>query len=155
MSRACSPPRTGCWPSSVSTLHGNLSPWSLLRSLRLTILCCLQDDPDACSVVVQLVEKPWYNAHAATYVQSGETTMELGAGIRNVTGRAEHISANVEYGWNTSSTFSLGWAQPMPFGLPVLVSHSPVHTVETARSTTVLHPHVYISVLQYRVRISM
>lgn len=105
-----------------------------------------QDDPEACSVVAQLVEKPWYNAHAATYVQSGETTMELGLGLRNLTGRAEHISGSLEYGWNTSSTFALGWSQPMFMGLPVLVSCAPTHPVTastdsvTATAATAARP---------------
>ena len=85
----------------------------------------MQDEPDALSVEVRLEERNWYKVHAATYVQGGESTFEVTAGLHNATGRCEHLVGNVEYGTENSHTAALSYEQPRALGLPVRVRALP------------------------------
>ncbi|PNW83153.1 hypothetical protein CHLRE_06g308900v5 [Chlamydomonas reinhardtii] len=76
------------------------------------------DDPTACTVELAVEESNWFKLRAATYVQGGESTFELGAGLTNASGRAEALSANVEYGMENSHTASVAFKQPRVGGLP-------------------------------------
>ncbi|KAG2426304.1 hypothetical protein HXX76_013061 [Chlamydomonas incerta] len=76
------------------------------------------DDPAACTVELAVEESNWFKLRAATYVQGGESTFELGAGLTNASGRAEALTANLEYGMENSHTASLAFKQPRVGGLP-------------------------------------
>jgi len=80
-----------------------------------------EDDPEGCTVRVDLQEKNWYKVHAATYIQGGESSFETGFGLHNASGSAEHVVATAEYGTENSSQFSLSYEQPRPAGLPLTV----------------------------------
>jgi outer membrane protein insertion porin family len=122
-------------PSVGPTLHllartSRRQP-SLGRPRACRVLCVLstpfarplQGDADACSVDVSLEESNWLKLRAATYVQAGtnEQTVEFGLGLDNVTGRAEHIRANLDYGMQTSHTAVLSYSIPRLVGLPGVV----------------------------------
>ncbi|GFR49021.1 hypothetical protein Agub_g11042 [Astrephomene gubernaculifera] len=77
------------------------------------------NDPTACTVDLRLEELNWFKLRAATYVQGGESTMEVGLGLANVTGRAEQLRADVEYGTENSHTAGLSYNQPRVAGLPL------------------------------------
>ncbi|KAG2436096.1 hypothetical protein HYH02_011607 [Chlamydomonas schloesseri] len=76
------------------------------------------DDPTACTVELAVEESNWFKLRAATYVQGGESTFELGAGLTNAAGGAEALTANVEYGMENSHTATLAFKQPRVGGLP-------------------------------------
>lgn len=84
-----------------------------------------QDDPESVTVELSLEEKKWYKVNAATYFQGGENSCEMGAGLHNLRGCAEHITATAEYGSENSSQASLVYEQPRIGGLPILVSSDP------------------------------
>ncbi|PNH06935.1 Sorting and assembly machinery component 50 A [Tetrabaena socialis] len=79
------------------------------------------DDPSACTVDLQLEELNWFKLRAATYVQGGESTFELGAGMANASGNAERFDANLEYGTENSHTASVSYSQPRLAGLPLVL----------------------------------
>lgn len=80
-----------------------------------------QDDPELVSVMVNVEEKNWYKLHAATYVQGEETSCELGVGLHNVSGNAEHLTVSGEIGTQRSTQLTASYEQPKPYDLPVTV----------------------------------
>jgi outer membrane protein insertion porin family len=111
-----------------------------------------EDDPEAVSVVIDVEEKNWYKARdqgsiirpsivnpslhphltltwlssiqirAATYAQGNETSFELGLGLHNLTGRAEHLTISGEIGSERSTEFNATFEQPKPFDLPITLT---------------------------------
>ena len=53
--------------------------------------------------MLDVEEKNWYKLHAATYVQGNETACELGVGLHNLTGNAEHFVVSGELGSERSN----------------------------------------------------
>ena len=71
--------------------------------------------------MVNVEEKNWYKLHAATYVQGEETSCELGVGLHNVSGNAEHLTVSGEIGTQRSTQLTASYEQPKPYDLPVTV----------------------------------
>jgi hypothetical protein len=77
---------------------------------------------------VDIEEKNWYKLHAATYVQGNETACEMGVGLHNVSGNAEHLVLSGEIGSERSNQFTATFEQPKPMGLPITVRcHATMH----------------------------
>lgn len=55
-------------------------------------------------------------------MQGNETACEMGVGVHNVAGNAEHFVISGEIGSERSNQFSATFEQPKPFGLPLSVS---------------------------------
>mmetsp|Transcript_14035 Transcript_14035/g.24605 ORF Transcript_14035/g.24605 Transcript_14035/m.24605 type:complete len:501 (+) Transcript_14035:55-1557(+) len=97
----------------------NLSHLDVFRNIDFLVYEEPVNEPESCTVEMRLEEKNWYKIHAATYVQGGENSMEVGLGIHNATGGAEHLFVSYEQGFQKSSTVSAVLEQPRPAGLPV------------------------------------
>lgn len=81
-----------------------------------------EDDPEAVSVVIDVEEKNWYKLRAATYAQGNETSFELGLGLHNLSGGAEHFTVSGEIGSERSTEFNATLDQPKPFDLPITLT---------------------------------
>ncbi|MEW5305444.1 MAG: hypothetical protein WDW38_010472 [Sanguina aurantia] len=97
----------------------NLQSLDIFRRVDILVHEEPQDDPEAVTVQLNLEEKKWYKINAATYFQGGENSFEMGAGLHNLRGCAEHITASAEYGSENSSQASLVYEQPRIGGLPI------------------------------------
>ncbi|KAF5832207.1 surface antigen-domain-containing protein [Dunaliella salina] len=117
----------------------NLQQLGVFKRMDMLLNELPEDEPDACSLVLDLEEKNWYKVHAATYVQGNENTFEAGAGLHNITGHAEHLVASVEYGTQSSSQASLSYEQPRVLGFPAVLDarlHRLVNSHQRASSFT-------------------
>lgn len=87
-----------------------------------TIDAVITDEPEdsegECTVLLDIEEKNWYSAKVASYFQGGENTCEATVELRNITGHAESVSTSFEMGTEKSSSFSLTYSQPRPWGRP-------------------------------------
>mmetsp|Transcript_32609 Transcript_32609/g.72023 ORF Transcript_32609/g.72023 Transcript_32609/m.72023 type:complete len:528 (-) Transcript_32609:921-2504(-) len=104
----------------------NLSQLQVFRKVHMIVSEEPEDNDEACTVHVDMEEKNWYKAHAATYLQGNESTCEIGVGLHGATGHAEHITVSGEYGSEKSNQFAVNYEQPRIGGLP-LTLHARLH----------------------------
>jgi outer membrane protein insertion porin family len=84
-------------------------------------LGALQDEPDACTIELDLEEERLLRAKTGCYYQGGEGSCEVNLQLTNLSGRADKLSLAADMGMLASSQYSAAYAQPRPLGLPLSV----------------------------------